>query len=332
MAGPAALGVCLSWNKLAFEARVELAQRAEALGYAAVYVDGDVSMMPRQGGPEVLDGWTATVTLLARTERIQVGSIRLPHHWPSAARLAQAVATAERLFPGRLRMLCSAGGHGALDARFGLPTPAFGDRITWLDETLEAARALWRGEVVSRAGRFVRLDDARVHPAPPPGRPHVEVGGAGRRLLAVAARHADGWDVNLPPVRHRVMEARARMETACREAGRDPATLRRSMWIFTRPHGDEGDPAVREAFRRWAPWFHGIPDAELGEAIVTGPPDVARARLGTIARELALDLPVADLSGLDADAAQRALEALAPRAPEARPRSESAVDSRSWRP
>jgi alkanesulfonate monooxygenase len=330
--GPPALGVCFGWNRLPFEDLVALARHAERRGFRAVYLDGDVSTMPSRGEGDVLEGWTATVALLARTERIEVGSIRLVHHWPSAARLAQAVATVERLFPGRLRVLASVGGHPRLDAGFGLPAPPAAERVAWLGETLEAARALWRGETVSRRGTHVRLDEARVRPCPPAGRPWVEVGGRRARLLEVAARHADGWDVNLPPVRHRVMAAAAQAEAACRRVGRDPATLARSMWILVRPHGEPGDPALAEAFRRWCPWFAWIPDAELGEAVVAGPPERARARLAALARDLRLALPVADLTGLDPDAARRALDALAPSPASGGGPSKSDVDSGVWRP
>jgi alkanesulfonate monooxygenase SsuD/methylene tetrahydromethanopterin reductase-like flavin-dependent oxidoreductase (luciferase family) len=96
-------------------------RRAEALGYRCAFVDGDVSMLPSRGEGDVLDGWTVTAALLAATERIEIGSIRLVHHW-NAAKLAQAVATAERIAPGRLRLQISIGAQPA-DARFGLPFP-----------------------------------------------------------------------------------------------------------------------------------------------------------------------------------------------------------------
>ena len=67
-AGPPALGVCFGWNRLAFEDLVALARHAERRGFRAVYVDGDVSMMPGRGDGDVLEGWTTTVALLARTE------------------------------------------------------------------------------------------------------------------------------------------------------------------------------------------------------------------------------------------------------------------------
>ena len=304
------LGIAFGWHTVPFEALLALVRRAEALGYAAAYVDGDVSVLESRGEGDVLDGWTLTTALLARTERIQIGSIRLPHHW-NAAKLAQAAATAERLFPGRLRFLVSIGGHEA-DRRFGLPFPPPDERIAWLGELLDALRALWRGETVSRTGRFVRLEGARVRPTPPGGRLPIELGARRPKLLQLVARHAERWDVNLPPVRRRVAEAAAALERACREERRDPASIERSMWIFARPGRDPGDPALRAEFRRWNPWFADIGELELGEAIVAGDPADCRRTLAQVAGELELALPVVDCSGLDADAARHVLDAFAP--------------------
>jgi hypothetical protein len=83
------------------------------------------------------------------------------------------------------------------------------------------------------------------------------------------------------------------------------------MWIFARPGEVDGAAALRE-FRRLNPWFHRLSDRELAGALVVGSGDQCAAQLEGIARELRLDLPVLDLSGLGAEAARRALEALAP--------------------
>jgi len=303
------LGVALVWHGFAWEDLLALVSRAEALGYRTAWVDGDVSVVPSRGERDVLDGWTVTTALLAATERIEIGSIRLVHHW-NAAKLAQAVATAERIAPGRLRCLLSIGGH-PLDTAFGLSFPPPAERIVWLEETLVALRRLWAGETVTSTGHFVRLDGARVRPLPRAGRMPIEVAGRGTRLLAALAAHADRWDVNLPPVARRVHDAAQQLAAACHARGRDPAEIGRSMWIFTRVGADPRDPAVRASFRRWNPWFGGIPDRELREAILAGSVPECRERLAAIRSELGIDLPVLDLSGLDRDAAERVMTELA---------------------
>jgi alkanesulfonate monooxygenase SsuD/methylene tetrahydromethanopterin reductase-like flavin-dependent oxidoreductase (luciferase family) len=302
------LGVAFAWHVLPFEDLLALVQRAEAQGFPAVFVDGDVSFLPSRGDAEVLDGWTLTTALLNRTRRIQVGSIRLVHHW-NAAKLAQAVATLDRIAPGRLRFLVSIGGQPQ-DARFGLPLPPPAARIAWLDETLGAVRALWRGEEVSVQGRFVTLDRARVRPCPQ--NLAVEVGGRGPRLLELVARHAQVWDMNLPPLPSAVVGAVRRLDALCQAQGRDPAEIRRSMWVFTRPGEDPGDPRVHAEFRRLNPWFSDVAAEDLPAALVAGPPAACRDRFTALADRLHIAHPVADLSGLGRDAAQRALDALAP--------------------
>lgn len=284
-------------------------RHAEALGYRCAFVDGDVSMLPSRGEGDVLDGWTATVALLAATERIEIGSLRLVHHW-NAAKLAQAVATAERIAPGRLRFQIAIGAHPA-DAGFGLPYPPAADRIAWLEETLPALRRLWAGETVSARGRFVRLEAARVRPVPRGGRLPIAVAGRSPRMLEVVAAHADRWDVNLPPIAARVDDATRRLAEACRRRGRDPAGIARSMWVFARPGEDPEGPVVRAAFRRWNPWFSEVPDAELRKAVLAGPVRECRARLAWIRSRLGVDLPLLDLAGLDRPAAERVMTELA---------------------
>jgi alkanesulfonate monooxygenase SsuD/methylene tetrahydromethanopterin reductase-like flavin-dependent oxidoreductase (luciferase family) len=178
------LGVALGWHVHPWEELLDLVRRAEALGYTAAFVDGDLSMLGERSEADALDGWTLTIALLVATRRIQIGSLRIAHHW-NAARLAQAVATAERIAPQRLRFLISPGDR-AIDARFGLPAFPTSERIARLDEMLGALRALWRGETVSLHGRFVELESARVRPIP--ARVRIEIAAKGPRMLDLVAR------------------------------------------------------------------------------------------------------------------------------------------------
>lgn len=302
--------VALGWHVHPFEDLLALVRRAEALGYDAAYGDGDVTMLPSRGEGDVLDGWTLTVALLAGTSRIGVGSLRVAGQW-NVARLAQASVTAERIWPGRLRFLISIGGQAA-DRAFGFPDWGPGRRIAHLDATLSALRALWAGETVSRQGDGVTLFGARVRPVPPSGTIPVEIAGRGPRLLRVVARHADRWEINLPPVRRRVEPASSALERACREIGRDPGTVARSMWVFTRLAADPTAPALREEFRHLNPWFGDLSAEELEEAMVTGTPEVCQARLAEIADAWGLEQVVVDLSGVPRARAEEILEACAP--------------------
>ncbi len=308
-AGTAPLAAAFTWHQLPFEDLAALVQLAEELGYAAAYVDGDVSQLASLGERDVLDGWTVTTALAQRTRRIQLASIRLAHHW-NAARLAQAFATFERIAPGRQRAFFGIGAQSA-DRAFGLPFPPAAERVAWLDETLGALRELWRGEPVARRGRFVSLDGARVRPAleaPPP----VELAAAGPRGLALVAKHADVWNVNVPPLAERIAPAARRLEAACTERGRAPRTIARALQIFARPGLAPADPSLLAGFRRFHPWFADVSDVDVPRAVLCGGAAAARAQLERMRSDFGLELPIVDVTGLPAAEAAAALAALAP--------------------
>ena len=111
----------------------------------------------------------------------------------------------------------------AIHLRFGLPAGGPGERLARLDEMLGALRRLWQGETVSLRGRYVQLDEARVRPLVAP-RIRIEIAAKGPRMLDLVARHADVWDVNLPPLPARVAQAGAWLAERCAKAGRRRST------------------------------------------------------------------------------------------------------------
>lgn len=299
-------GIALAWHALSWEQLLEIARLAEARGYPVLYHDGDVTQLGSDSERDVLHGWTVSNALIARTERIEIASIRLVQHW-NAPHLAQAIATAERIAPGRLGVFASIGERPE-DPAFGIPRMSTGERIALLDETLDAMRALWRGEEVTRDGRYVKLRRARVRPVPPRPMP-IELAGRRPRLLRVIARHADIWNVNWPPIPERVAEAERHLALACQELGRDPRELTRRMWIFTRVR-EPDPPADRAEFRRLNPWFAELSDAEVDAGMVVGSPEACSERLAQIRSSLRIDQPIIDLSGADFASVRRAVESL----------------------
>ena len=248
------LGVHLGGHHRSFDEALALVQRAETLGYRAAYVDGDVSVVPSRGDAPVLEGWTATVAMLARTSRIEIGSIRIARQW-NAARLAQAVATAEVIAPNRLRFLISIGAQPA-DRRFGFPMPPPADRIAWLDELLDALRRLWAGESVTLAGRFVTLDAAIVRPLPRGGRLPID----GRWRGRSTARRRRAPRRSLGSERSAGGGPDSRGDAAAGEppAPRSVATPARSAarsGSSPGPVRSPEDPALAAEFRRWQPGF-----------------------------------------------------------------------------
>ncbi len=292
----APLGVALTGHRLAQDALCRLARDADALGYAVVLVDGDVSLLPRRPESPLYDSTALLAAALAATERAYVSSMRIPVYW-NPVLLARSYATLQEQSGGRVFGLIAAG-HGRHERQFGLPDLSAGQRVDLLDETLHALRALLDGEEVTRAGDHVRIDAVQVRAARP--RVPMVVPAARPRALRVVERHADVWDANIPPLREHFDPLRQLL-------GRRIETWN---WVFARP-GAEFSDANRD-YRRNAPWFRGLSEADVERAILFGDPSRCRDRIASLREELEIDLPILDLAGLDETGSRAALEALAP--------------------
>ena len=131
---------------------------------------------------------------------------------------------------------------------FGYPYGSVGERFAILEETLDVLKQLFSGEPVTYDGPNVTLREAVLRPAPDRPLPLWVGGKGGPRLLRVAARLADGWNVvwRMSPDAYagKVTDVRS----ACDAAGRDPATFGLSVGLYSLIAEDEA--SARAAFER----------------------------------------------------------------------------------
>jgi alkanesulfonate monooxygenase SsuD/methylene tetrahydromethanopterin reductase-like flavin-dependent oxidoreductase (luciferase family) len=109
---------------------------------------------------------------------------------------------------------------------FDFPPPAV--RVDKLQEALEVLTLLWDGQVHSHAGEHFRLDGAALVPAPVSTRPPIILGGAGPRMLNLAARYAQEWNCFYKGAAE-YAELQERFAQACADQGRELSTIRRSL-------------------------------------------------------------------------------------------------------
>ena len=167
---------------------VTLAREAEAAGWEAVLVWDHLGFA--WGVPSV-DPWVALGAAAQATSRVRLGTAVTPVTGHRPERLAQAVATLDRLSGGRAILGAGLGGVEREFTAFGSARPAG----AVLDEALEVLAALWSGEEVRHRGAHYTVDGVRLAP-PPVQRPRVPVwvGGTAAGALRRAARW-DGWIV-----------------------------------------------------------------------------------------------------------------------------------------
>jgi alkanesulfonate monooxygenase SsuD/methylene tetrahydromethanopterin reductase-like flavin-dependent oxidoreductase (luciferase family) len=144
------------------------------------------------------------------------------------ALLAKMATTAQFLSGGRFILGIGAGWKEDEYRAYGYDFPAAGTRVEELEEALQIIRAMWHDEQATVQGKHYHVVDAWCEPKPDP-LPTIMVGAFKPRMLRVAARYADWWNVSwtgIDTYREYVEE----FERACAEVQRDPATVRRTWY------------------------------------------------------------------------------------------------------
>jgi alkanesulfonate monooxygenase SsuD/methylene tetrahydromethanopterin reductase-like flavin-dependent oxidoreductase (luciferase family) len=183
-----------------------LAQRADAAGWHAAYVcDHFMPHDPAGRFPDgpMLECWTTLAALAASTAAIGLGSLVLGNTYRHPAVVANMAVTLDQVSRGRALLGIGAGGQPNEHAAYGIPLPAARDRIAALDAACAEIRS--------------RLGERRLP---------LLVGGGGRPILKVAARHADVWHTWAGPAA--LAAKNAVLDRYCRDFGRSPAAVGRA--------------------------------------------------------------------------------------------------------
>jgi len=248
-------------QEIGFGVTADWARRAERLGFDSVWLsDHFFYSFGRYGADPApiaaIEPMTALAGIAAVTTRVRLGTLVLCAPFRHPALLAKMAATIDRISGGRLDLGLGAGWlQDEFDA-FGFPFGTVAERFETLEGTLAALSALQSGQPATYEGSTVTLREAVLLPAPVHGRVPVLVGGkGGPRLLQLAARYADGWNavwrIDADDYANRVTAARE----ACDTVGRDPATFRFSVGLYSLVGTDERE--ARSLFERGRAAFPG---------------------------------------------------------------------------
>jgi probable F420-dependent oxidoreductase len=175
---------------------LRLARIAEEKGFSSVYVPDHLANEPPGSGaldetilPEAI---SMIAAIAAVTERVRIGGHVLCNLFRHPATTAQAMATIDQISGGRALLGIGAGWTRNEFEMTGIDFPEVGPRLRMLDEACQIIRSLWTKPRTSFTGEFYKLQDAFLA-MQPVTRPHppILLGGSGKGLLRLAARHAD---------------------------------------------------------------------------------------------------------------------------------------------
>jgi F420-dependent oxidoreductase-like protein len=257
---------------------VAIARACERLGFETLFRSdhyGSVEGVEERGS---LDAWATLSALAAVTSRLRLGTLVSPATFRHPSVLAKNAVTADHVSGGRVELGLGTGWNEREHRAYGFRFPPMRERMDRLAEQLELVTRSWQDGAFSFAGEHWSVEnlDARPKPVQSP-LPLLMGGDAKPRGAALAARYAAEYNV-IQPSPEDAGAARERLAAACRDAGRDPATLRFSMMHALLIGADEADLQARaDRFAEWSP--EPVALDELRRDWIAGTPDEIVARL-----------------------------------------------------
>ncbi len=221
---------------------VAMARRAEELGFDTLWVGDHLLYRLADGstrGP--WEVWTLLSAIAASTSRIRLGPLVASTAFHAPAMLAKLAATVDEISGGRLVVGLGAGWNETEFRAFGFP---FDHRIDRFEEAFTIIRTLLRDGYIDFDGRYYQARDCELQPRPArPGGPPLLIGSRGERMLRITLPHVDAWnvwfaDTNNSPAG--VAALRDLVDGICREVGRDPDDIERSVAVQVRLTGGQG--------------------------------------------------------------------------------------------
>jgi len=220
---------------------LDLARCAEDSGFDGIWV-GEHLLYRWPGRPArgPWEAWTMMAALAAATSRVTVGPLVAATSFHNPALLAKQAATIDEIAGGRFVLGLGAGWNETEFRAFGF---TYDHRIDRFEEAFTIIRTLLGEGAIDFDGRFYQARDCELLPRPRPGGPPLLIGSNGPRMLRITAPHVNAWNSWYADTDNRpegVGRLREIVDAACRDVGRDPAAIARTVAVHVRMAGGAG--------------------------------------------------------------------------------------------
>jgi alkanesulfonate monooxygenase SsuD/methylene tetrahydromethanopterin reductase-like flavin-dependent oxidoreductase (luciferase family) len=272
-----------------YEATLAFARLAEATGLDSIWAFDHLIFRFRDepdGG--VREAWTTLAAVAAVVPRVELGTLVMCSSFRNPALMAKMAAALDDLAGGRLILGLGSGWHDPEYQAFGYPTD---HKVGRFAEDLEITARLVHGERVTFNGRWRSVGDAVLAPAPARRVP-ILVAAKAPRMLGLTASWADAWNTAwFGRVDDRLRSRLTALETACVAAGRDPATIRRTVGIrlYEPGTGQDDTTGLDASAEGLAAFFDELAALGIDDAIIWAMPK-SEAMIGRIAEARSVHL------------------------------------------
>lgn len=222
------------WEPAAAWARtIELARQAETLGFESLWVFDHFHTVPRPTDEITFESFSVLAALAMATERVRLGHMVVCAGFRNPALTAKLASTIDVISGGRFELGIGAGWKEEEWKAYGFGFPTIGERMGALGDQLEIITAMFGPGRARYEGPYHHVRGAINVPAgiQQPRIPII-VGGNGPKVTAgYAIRYAD--ELNLVFLSaHEAQTRMAAVRERCEAEGRDPASLRFSMYVL----------------------------------------------------------------------------------------------------
>jgi probable F420-dependent oxidoreductase len=212
-----------------------MARDAEGAGFDSVWIlDHQLIESDTPGWEGVEHGawecWSILAAIAAVTDRIQLGPFVSNTLLRNPALTAKMADTLDEISGGRFILGLGAGWHQHEIEAFGFP---YDHRASRFEEAVQIIQPLLKTGYVDFKGTYYSARDCELRPrGPRPDGPPILIGTKGERVMRIAAKYADMWNAEWLARPEEADPLLERIDAACAEVGRDPATLERSFGLL----------------------------------------------------------------------------------------------------
>jgi probable F420-dependent oxidoreductase len=221
---------------------LDMTRAIEDLGYDSVWLGEHLLYRwPDRPSRGPWEAWSMLAAIAAVTDRIEFGPLVACTAFHNPAVLAKQASTIDEISGGRLILGLGAGWNETEFRAFGIP---FDHRVDRFEEAFTIIRTLLQDGAIDFDGRFYQARDAELLPhGPRPTGPPLMIGSNGPRMLRIAAPHVQAWNswfVAIGNAPEGVAALRDVVDAACRDAGRDPDAIERTVAVLVKLPGGTG--------------------------------------------------------------------------------------------
>jgi F420-dependent oxidoreductase-like protein len=257
---------------------VRIARTADEAGIDSIWTQDHFFQIRVSGLPPeapMLEAYATLAFIAGHTRRIRLGTMVTSVSYRHPGVLIKAVTSLDVLSGGRMVLGVGAGAPFNIPsnlpevAGLGIPFPSLAERFERLEELLQIAHQMWRGDEAPFEGRHYRL----ARPLNSPNslqRPHppILIGGSGeRKTLRLVAQYADACNLfDIPGSRFQDDLAHKLdvLRQHCQEMGRDYAEIEKTC-ASTFDLGEDR----REGLQRLVDHLHELATVGIDHVLLT---------------------------------------------------------------